>query len=110
MPSPISHSRTRRPYEAEEDQLPLRGEAEVAVLLTLSFPRRCEELHAGTVSGGSDKIRWRTDSACADRSFGCRRLVGHVHEAAVVALEGDRHVRRGAVAVLDEHDVGLAGS
>src|SRR5688572_11335486 len=35
--------------------------------------------------------------------------VGHVHEAAVVALEGDRDVRGWAVAVLDEHDVGLAG-
>src|SRR3712207_6936507 len=35
--------------------------------------------------------------------------VRHVHEAAVVALEGDRDVRGGAVAVLDQHDVGLAG-
>src|SRR3954464_14316287 len=35
--------------------------------------------------------------------------VRHVHEAAVVTLEGDRDVRRRAVAVLDQHDVGLAG-
>src|SRR3954454_18291246 len=39
----------------------------------------------------------------------CRRSVRHVHEAAVVALEGDRDVGRRPVAVLDQHDVGLAG-
>jgi hypothetical protein len=50
---------------------------------------------------------WENDSESGTLHSG-RDSVGHVDEAAVVALEGDRHGGGGAVTVLGHDEVGLA--
>src|SRR5689334_23193731 len=70
---------------------------------------RTRSASARTSGRSSASSRWITCSS-SPPTTAAPCSVGHVDEAAVMALECDGDVRRRAITVLHEHDVGLAGA